>query len=71
MSSTAARRVFAARWTRFERKVLMLTRITYRDKCLDGQKAIKGTDFIVPLAGYPMAFYKGRKQERRILCGSI
>jgi len=29
----------------------MLTRITYRDKYLDGQKVIEGTDVIVPLAG--------------------
>ena len=42
-----------ARWTCFERKILMLIRITYRDKCLDGQKIIGETDFIVPLAGSP------------------
>jgi len=35
----------------------MLTRITYRDRYLDGQKAIEGKDSIVPLVGYPKASY--------------
>lgn len=49
----------------------MLIRMTYRDDCLDGQKVIEGIDFIVPLAGYPKASHADRKQEFRILRGSI
>ena len=52
-------------------EVFMLIRITYRDKCLDEQKVIERTDFIVPLTGYPKASYTGKKRELRILCGSI
>lgn len=37
----------------------MLMGITWRDKWLDEQKGIDGTDFTVGLAGYPIAFYAG------------
>ncbi len=65
------RPAFAARWMDSVREDLMLIRITYWDKCLDEQKVIEGTDFIVPLTGYPKVSYTGKKQELRILCGSI
>ncbi len=71
VSSTTARWLFAARATRFEGKVLMLIRIAYRDKCLAGQKVNEGHNLIVPLTGYLKASYADRKEEFRILCGSI
>jgi hypothetical protein len=66
-----ARRVLAARLARLDEEVSMLIRITYRDKCLDGQNAIEGRDSIVPLVGYPKASYADRKPEFRIFCGSL
>ena len=44
----------------------MPIRKTYRNKCLDDQQVIEGTDFILPLAGYPKPWYKDRKQELRV-----
>jgi hypothetical protein len=49
----------------------MPTRITRRDKWLDGQQVLEEEGLIASLASNPKASYAGRNQELRILCGSF
>ena len=71
MRSTVDRPVFAAGSMGFEKGILMLIRITCRNKWLNQRQIIERTGFIVPLAGNPKASYTARKVIPRILCGPL
>ena len=49
----------------------MPIRIRCRNKSLERQQVIERIGFIVSSASNPKASYTERKQELRILCGSI
>jgi hypothetical protein len=70
-SSTEGLRACAVPWTGFEKEVLMLIRITCRNKMLIGHNTIDSIGFITFSTGTPKASYTGREEEIRILCGSV
>lgn len=71
VSSTVDLPGFAARWTGFDREVLMPIRITCPNKCLNGRQVIESTGLMAPSAADPKVSYTGTKTQFRILCGSI
>lgn len=71
VSSIGDLRVYAAQWTGYDRKIVMLIRIRRLNKRPSPHKETERTGFITPSMRYLEASYADRKQDTRILYGSI